>query len=342
VSAPTLSLPADWSPRPYRAGDEKQILNALLGAFGKWPTVDIDVPPIEHLRWKLHSHVLAPEHHMIAEVDGVVASARSLLVQPVRFQGEPRLAFQPVDLAVAPQFQGLGLTRRLRLIELRKMRETYPSTFAIKLYIRSWHPAARRLREQIVAHGYAFGNRMIALERPNDTLPAQDPATAHTLRNVTAFDDRIDAFWREASRPFAFAVDRSREYLTWRYDRRAGAFTITLAEDGEKLLGYAVTRTSRNVGYIADLIALPDRLDVARSLLSNALSSFARTDGHTVECWLPTRHAYQPLLRELGFTRSERKLRFRYTPVGLTKEQLAPLRKSDTPVHITAGDTDLV
>ena len=343
MNAQAGALPATWSPRPYREGDEQKLLDVLIGAFRKWPTVDIDVPPIDHLRWKLHSHVLAPEHHMIAEVDGAVASARSLLVQPVRFRGERLLSFQPVDVAVAPQFQGLGLTQRLRLIERSKIRDTYPSTFAIKLYIRSWHPAVRRLRERIGVGGYAFGNRMIALERPNNAPPPQDAHTSCTLRRVPAFDERIEHFWHEAAQPFAFAIDRSVDYLNWRYaDARAGQFAITLAEGGGQLAGYAVTRTSRRVGYIADLIALPDRLDVARALLSNALSSFARSDVATIECWLPIHHPYQPLLRDLGFSPGQRKLRFRFTPVGATKEQLEPLRKIETALHLTAGDTDLV
>jgi GNAT superfamily N-acetyltransferase len=331
-----------WRCRFYREGDEPGILRVLQASFSSWPNVETSVPPLEHLRWKLHSHLLAPSYHMIAEVDGVIASARSLLVQPVRFQGEQRVAFQPVDVAVAPEFQGLGITRRLRFIELQNIRNTYRSTFGIKLYIRSWHPAIRRLREQIGVGGYAFGNRMIALERANGPPPARAAHTNPTLRRVPAFDECIDGFWNNAAQPFVFAIDRTFDYLRWRYDERAGAFTITLAEDGSQIAGYAVSRTSRNIGYIVDLIALPGRLDAVDALIQDALASFARTNVATVECWLPARHPYQSLLREMGFSPGQRKLRFRYTSVGLTKDQLEPLRKIETALHLTAGDTDLV
>lgn len=344
MSAQASSPPPAWRCRFYREGDDQSILDVLQDAFGKWPAVDIDVPPIEHLRWKLNSHALALQLHEVAEIDGEIASPRILIVQPVRFQGQRSLSFQPVDIAVAPRFRGLGISERHMNEEWRLMKEDkrYRQTFSLKLYIRGWHPATRRIRARIRVNGHAFGNRFIALARPNSAPARSDEDTPYVLRDVPSFDERIDAFWEEASRPFTFSVDRTRDYLNWRYGRRAGVFTTTLAEQDGRVLGYVVSRASRGIGYITDLIALPERLDIARSLANAALTALARQDVATVECWLPTRHPYGPVLRDLGFVRSERKLRFRYGPVGLSSAQLELLRGFDTPLHITAGDTDLV
>ena len=144
------------------------------------------------------------QHHMIAEVDGVIASARMLLVQPVRFRGERLLSFQPVDVAVAPQFQGLGMTQRLTLDRaLEDPRHATRQRSPIKLYIRSWHPAVRRLRERIGVSGYAFGNRMIALERPNNAPHrARRP---HELARSAACPPSMNASNTSGTRPLSLS-----------------------------------------------------------------------------------------------------------------------------------------
>jgi hypothetical protein len=36
--------------------DEPAMLEFLFGAFQRWPAFQIEVPAIEHLRWKMQSH----------------------------------------------------------------------------------------------------------------------------------------------------------------------------------------------------------------------------------------------------------------------------------------------
>lgn len=338
-------LPETWLPRAYRPDDDEAILSVFQSAFPTWPNVDIDpaVSPLDHLRWKMSSHPVTKRFFMMAEVDGVVAGPRILLAQPVRIGGRQHLSFQPVDAAVSPQYRGRGILERLLPLEWQRMTTSlYTDAFAVKLYIRGWTAAHKVIRPRVGTSGHAYGNRFIALERPNAPSPSIAPDVPWTVRPVPAFDDRFDAFADQALQPYFFAVDRSRAYVDWRFDRRAGSFNITLAEQDGQLLGYFVTRVTRGVGYIADLLALPGRDDVVRSLVVHGLAQLNRTDASHFECWLPTRHPYREVLRDFGFERSKRKLRFRYTPVGLSRAQLEPLRRHDTPIHLTASDTDLI
>jgi hypothetical protein len=285
-------------------GEEERPLFAFAGIYRQWkgpikkagPNVDIEVPAIDHLRWKLNSHPLALQFHTVTEIEGEIASPHIMIVQPVRFHSQRSLSFQPVDVAVAARFRGLGISERFMNEEWRLMKEDqrYKQEFLLKLYIRGWHPATRRIRKRMRVSGYAFGNKFIAFQRPNSAPLPSDQDASYALRDVQSFDEHIDTFWEEASRPFTFCVDRTSAYLNWRYDPRAGVFTITIAEEDGHVLGYVVSCTSSAVGFIADLIALPERLDVARSL---ALAALTRLD---------------------------------------------LLRRSDTPLHLTAGDTDLV
>jgi hypothetical protein len=76
--------PKTWTLRYYRDGDEEGILDCLTAAFGRWPSVDIDVAPIEHLRWKLSSHPIAPQMNYVA-VDGErIIGCQLIIVQRLK------------------------------------------------------------------------------------------------------------------------------------------------------------------------------------------------------------------------------------------------------------------
>ena len=53
-----------------------------------------------------------------------------------------------------------------------------------------------------------------------------------------------------------------------------------------EVVGYIVLKTSDQRGYIADLLALPGRLDVIRSLLEQSLQIFRQANVMAAICWL--------------------------------------------------------
>ena len=189
----------------------------------------------------------------------------------------------------------------------------------------------------------SFANGLSVLVAPTRSAPpdgvSRDP---WSLRSVKMFDERIDVFWKEASHQFDFATARSRELLNWRYcDRRGGNFSVVLAEQDGRILGYTVERCSRGKGYIADLLALPGRLDVVSSLVRTALADLSRAGVEEAACWLTLRHAYLKTLAGLGFKETGTK-DLTYLPFKTPDTELSYLRSPKTAVHLVAGDTDLI
>jgi hypothetical protein len=166
------------------------------------------------------------------------------------------------------------------------------------------------------------------------------------VRSVETFDERVDALCEEAARPFDFMLKRDREFLTWRYDRRGGDFTIEIAEDAGELAGYAVlcTDIERERGYIADILALPDRDDVAQALVTDALAWGRRAGLKTLVCWLPERHPYRHVLDGSGFVLRRLKTTMGYRAPGtaMPAEELKFLAAPDARIHFMLGDTDTV
>ncbi|MCI0850086.1 MAG: GNAT family N-acetyltransferase, partial [Chloroflexi bacterium] len=109
AAAPAPDASPHISARPYREGDEPGILAVLTAAFGRWPAAEIEVDPLEHLRWKLSNHLGLPGHHIVAEADGRIVGTQATLIQPIKVNGRVLLASQGFDVAVHPQYQRQGV-----------------------------------------------------------------------------------------------------------------------------------------------------------------------------------------------------------------------------------------
>lgn len=68
------------SARFLREGEEEKLLEFLISAFDRWPSHEIAVPAIDHLRWKLRSHQKDIGRHIVAELGSEIVGSRLSLV----------------------------------------------------------------------------------------------------------------------------------------------------------------------------------------------------------------------------------------------------------------------
>jgi hypothetical protein len=337
ASRPARAAPG--GPRPYAPGDEPGAIAVLKRAFGGWPKVNVPVADIDHLLWKIDNNPQARALSLVTEAGGRIVAWQGYWMQPVLVDGRTLLAKQGVDFCVDPDYQGLGIRATMSKFAETHSRRNFQMHFGPE----PGHPAMKR-----VVDGLAVGaRRLLANEVEALVLKgargAAERARDYAVRDVLRFDDRIDLFWERASQPFLFAVERRSEYLNWRYaDERAGEFGVTLAEDNADVLGYLVRRVTGGRGYIADLLALPGRTDVAEDLLRHAAARLAASGVTELECWLPRVHPYQDVVRSCGFTHRRRSIAFVGRPSREGGKDFAFGADPNAPVHITIGDTDLI
>jgi hypothetical protein len=358
--------------RFVRDGDEQAILSLLEATFGRWPSVDIDVPPIDHLRWKLRNDVF--RHHIVVEADGRLAGVSFCWPRPTHAAGGDFVTQTGADLAIHPDYQNQGGLRAMRAFG----KTVYDDMFAIRIGGVSRHAAV--IHSRAATRRGLFGNQIQVLERPfslatafarfrprrgqslhnvtrslrllaqslrgqshNGIAPAE--ARSWAVRQIETFDERADAFWQEARAPFDYVMARDAEYLNWRYcDARAGRYAVFVAEEGGALLGYAVAQVTHGRGVLPDALVLPERLDVLESLIGAALRHLREAGVSLAVAWLPERHTYHPVLRRHGFlVRPTRTRELAYNILGdRCEEDLAFLSEPGTRVHITAGDQDVI
>jgi GNAT superfamily N-acetyltransferase len=325
--------------RFYQEVDDERLAGLLGEAFPRWPGVDIATPAIEYLRWKLRSRPDAPRYHVVAELRSRIIACRFFILQNVKF-GEKVLAVrQGVDTAVHPAFQGRGLMTALTYPMPERLRE-FDADFSVRSGVEAME---RAIRYDERKNFYASVD-VLRCKLDVTTRTSRDAtSSAWSIRSAARFDERVRQFMIEASAPFWLIVERTPEYLNWRFaDDRAGGFTIRLAEAEGRMLGYLVLRMSGSRGYIADLLALPGRDDVVASLVADALDLFRSSGVSSVECWATRNHPYRQVLHQHGFDEKRRTMQFYCQPMRVADEVVEPFGGRDAVMHLVSGDTDLV
>jgi GNAT superfamily N-acetyltransferase len=322
------------SVRSYRPGDEEAAAKLLSCAFPGWPKVDTDASAVEHLRWKLDEPL--PATAVVGEIDGAIAAISIRSLRPAKVGTKELLLQHGYDSCVDPDYRGTGV-----MSVVRASYEDLLETRGDVLIFFSSHPAFGHIRQTEGAVPLGSNVQVLTCTPPFVVSPAGS-SMSWTIEEPARFDERADKFWNEASKQFDLIVARRQDFLNWRYcDPRGGSFTIRTAEEDGRLLGYAVLRVSGGIGYIVDLLALPDRLDVVQSLIANALGWFGERDVPSVQCWSTPRHPYAQLLASLGFGSKRRTLHLDWVAFTERADQEL-LSDRRLVLHYMPGDSDLV
>ena len=356
-----------------------EMLDVLQQAFDGWPSPDVGVESraLDYLRWKVEGPPGLETIVSLTRDDSRVVGAGVDLYQRAKVGREQLRIRWSTDTAVAPSYQRRGLSHWRR--QVREAYERQPLSDRVGtagwLLGTSSHPAVLHLRQPsgmfvveneiqtllrvfdlrrmlrrptvrrrdrvrpwpLVALAYAATRLAGVLRHP----PYLRPQRAEwSLRVVPRVDERIAGFYERASAPFEFIRLHDKSSFNWRYcDPRAGVFTVTLAEHDGELLGLLVRKTTPEVGVIADVLALPGRLDVVRSLVADALRAFREEGVAGVRCWLPARHPYQRVLRRHGFIDSQRPVGLVYRPIDDALD-VNWLGRRDARIHLTYSHSD--
>jgi predicted N-acetyltransferase YhbS len=316
-------------------GDEAALLQHLQEAFGTWPRVEIDVPPLEHLRWKLRGPDGAARH-VVAEAGSKIVGSVLIWPQTLKLGEQTARGYQGVDVAVRPEYRNQGLMGEM----LRFTIENIGKQFDVEFGVLSGHATMQRAT---TARGGRRASAAIDVLAAEPRYVRKASPSNVELTCATAFDERVDGLVAEASRTFDVFLERSVAWLNWRFaDRRAGAFVIHSAEDRGTPAGYAVLGFSGRYAVVAGLITHPDRPDVLDAVLSSALCAAAERQVERVECWMPQGHPQRPAAERAGFVSKRRTLHLTFGGLRLPDEALAAVERPETVVHVAAGDTDLV
>lgn len=341
--------------------DAPGILALIEAAYGTWPKFELDVTPLEHLKWKMAPGDGLHPTHIVILIDDQIVVWRLRWQNHIQIGGRTYLNETGADLAVHPQFQGRGLARlmvdtwtpeflanpkaSLGMVssapEVRTM--DYPDT--ITRPVTTWHrPFGPRAylgvhrRGGLAQLAQAIRAWRRAGRQPH--LPA-----GSRIELVEQFDARIDELWERARPSFDVIPHRTAAYLNWRFARPASGNPELLAlTRGDRALAYAAVKRTGTDGQLQDFLWAPDEPEALTVILEAAAHRLRRSGAAGVTCWLPGGHRAETALRRAGFAPvGEQRLVVGTETRGETPpEALAILRNESRSIHVTMSDFDWV
>lgn len=335
-----------YAVRPHRPGDEEGIVQLLELVFDGWPQIDIPGSPLDYWRWK-HGSKLNESICSVCEHDGQIVGCHHMKPLKIKVLDETVLGATSMDLAVHPDHRRLGFLNQLRDLSVGSAKKagikfTYYITgnpVMIKRLSRLGrpfpHPMAnlvrikdvdRQLKAIPVNNAWAMklGFQMSKLMNDLKNLyrKSEPLKKEFEISQIDGFDEGINAFWEKTSSHYDYIVERDKDYLNWKYcDPRTGDYVIKGVLEEGCLLGYVVLRINRYrkdypVGYVVDLLVLPNRNDAAAALIEDSIRYFDDQKINIVNYQVVSVHPYEQLFKNQGFLKSNIDFHFFYVPFG--------------------------
>lgn len=352
----------------YRAAtldDAPGILRTLEAAFGHWPDFDLEVPALEHLRWKMQPPDGLTPNNTVGLIGDEVMAVELRWMSLTQLGDREVATNDGMDQAVDPRYQGRGYSRALNdakaaLQQMGELGIDTPSRNERVLNSRQHLENPRAERHLLTwVHDFdlrgRFGTRLrnggpieVLRHLPAIVAPsaarASSAAASYAIETIERFDERVDRLWDAARAQFDVARVRRASYLNWRYDRRAGPTSIVAAVAGTELAGYAVVKYSDGAASLVDLLVDPAHPAAAEPLLRRA-STDARARGcRRVTAWLAPGHPLEAALSAVGYIDVQQPVAIEFdTPPGsAARTDLDRFRNEALRMHITMGDFDFV
>ena len=253
--------------RPYRPGDEVQLVKLFQECFGR-PIGPGD--PVEFWRWKYLRSPYGDPIILVAELGDRIIGQQAALPRPLtRAQREHRSAII-VDAETHPHFRGHGLFREMqpRLIEI---------CAAAGFEVLYGFPARSPMRRLLFGalSWIDVGRCCILVKLLVHRVSKSPPQGGLAIEVVDSVPSDADDLWERSEARAAVGVIRDRTYLRWRYGEAPGMhYDIMTIRDGARLAGIGIISTERRFGLesglLMDIVVEAGRPDVTDAMIEAA------------------------------------------------------------------------
>jgi hypothetical protein len=268
--------------RPYKKGDEEEIILLLDLVFDNWPRFDLQCSKKEHWIWKMVDTPTKIHPVVVAETDeGKIIGVSQGIIKKTKIGDEVVLVRKGAELAVQPEYRRIGVSNSIAEIRTRMTKEmeaalSYNLTASQILISRNKRRSIERrspefpqpitqlvkikdvdkflhylgkkkhfdFRHSLTKYGIIF---LKTINNMGQLFSSRvRPKSDFTLNEIIIFHNGINQFWHEIKDDYDFIVEKSMSYLNWRYcDIRGGSYSVWVAEDNGHILGYMVLKINR-------------------------------------------------------------------------------------------------
>jgi hypothetical protein len=170
----------------------------------------------------------------------------------------------------------------------------------------------------------------------------------YPISEIKYFDDRITDFWDNIKDHYKYIVEKTRNYLNWRYcDQRGGKYKIKIIEQNNSILGYMILSIRKSninypEGYIIDMMTLPNYSYLKNTFIEDAINYFNNQDINIIKTLTISKHSNETMFKKHGFIQSE-PLYLNYPiPTNISQDLVKLENISTDRINFSYGDYDFI
>jgi GNAT superfamily N-acetyltransferase len=298
--------------RPYREGDEDEVLALLSAALGEGP---VGQRSRGFFRWKHFANPFGRSFMLVAEIEGKMVGLRALMRWEFHVRDDLFRAVRAVDTATHPDYQGVGVFSRLTREALTGLNGgadlvfNTPNDKSLPGYLKmGWRVVGKLPIRVRVRNPLRFTTRILPRSAPSSNGDrAGPPVAAETAVEALRDVEGLSLLLSEGeTKGVRLSTPRTVDYLRWRY---ASAplldYRAVRVEHGGRLRGLAIFRVRPRKRLwettIAELLVPTNDASTARQLL-RTVSRVASVDHLT--CHFPLGSTAAGAARRNGFVRA--------------------------------------
>jgi hypothetical protein len=325
-------MPVDLITRPYRSGDEADILDLFARSFPHAPR------PVEHFRWKYRESPYGNERISLTYAGGALAGHYSGYPVPFRASGRDYLAHHIGDTMTDVAFRHIG--RGPSSILGRTALHFYENFCEGKIAFNYGFNVSniqkfslRFLRsERVEPVTYRVARPLPPIRRYERWL------RGYSLELVHKTTGEWDSLFERSATAYRFCVRRNAAYVRWRYLSAPDvAYHVVAVRKWRRLVGWVVYRIRENRLILGDLFFHPDFADGLEVALRHVVPL---QPVETIEGWFPPRPRWlDTVLVSLGFETHPEPQELSVMCVPFTWPDVVARMRED--LFYTWGDSDL-
>jgi hypothetical protein len=321
-------------PRPYRDGDEREILRLFAQSFPHAPR------PLAHFDWKYRHNPVGNERISLTfDDERLVAHYAGY---PVVFddRGREVVALQIGDTMTDPSIRhiGRGPTSVLGRTALDFYARFCEGQIAFNYGFNVANIQKFSLRFLRSDRVEPVMYRVVGAARIKPISRAERMLRGYRIERVREATRELDDFFERVRSAYGFLVRRDARYLQWRYfDCPDVDYAMFAIRKWGRLAGWIVVRQRENRLTIGDALVHPDDRAAFHVLLRDVVPQY-RAD--TVDGWFPPRPAwFDEVLWASGFATAPEPQDLSLMCVPFTMTDAVARMRAD--LYYTWGDSDL-
>lgn len=353
--------------RRYVSGDDEEIVSLLESGFVDWPKTELEGSVFDYWSWKYLSNPLGlTSIHLAVYGDRIVGCDHGNL-RKIKIMDETYLCSCQGDMTVHPDFRGRGIWKQIREHELdeelgvklvhlmtgnqivingfKNVRPEFSHRLSNFVFIKDIDLHLKNIptdHDLVMKLGF---NTLKTINSFRYLLKSVSDSTI-SVDDVSVFPIEVNKLWADNCSRYNFVVERTKQYLDWKYcDPRSEKTIVKVARNQDKLLGYIVLGVNRYVsgypiGYIVDIFVDNHNSEVTRALVSEAMRYFEHEKINLVNYLMVNGHPINKIFQEFGFLDSRISLHMFYNTRELDMQMKEVFSSKAETLYFTWGDHD--